>query len=113
MMSKCAALARLLCILAFVSCGCSTADNTVEDGGGIAAELADGTYSCEVTNTTRGNGPYSLECEKSDSEIVIHFNNGGYITLDVDAGHLSDGETWNFDGSNVRNGDAWEVSINQ
>jgi hypothetical protein len=35
-------------------------------------------------NVSRGNGPYSLECEKDGGEITRHFPNGGYVVVDED-----------------------------
>lgn len=60
-------------------------------------EKPDGTYDCTVSNLTRGYGPYSLSCEKDGDDVTIHFNNGGYITLN--------------DGFEPDSGDHWEVEL--
>ena len=105
----------LMSVFFLAACGSANSRSSAEN----AAEqqrsslLQDGSYDCEVTNTTRGNGPYTLECEKSGDEIVIHFNNGGYINLDIDAQPTGDGSTWELEGTNLQNGDSWEVTINR
>ena len=40
-------------------------------------DLEDGEFDCIVTNVTRNEGPYTLQCEKDSDEITIHFPNGG------------------------------------
>src|SRR5258705_11285211 len=80
---------RALLLLAVLALGACDSANSANSREKVAEEqrssfLEDGSYNCEVSNTTRGNGPYTLECEKSGDEIVIHFNNGGYINLDID-----------------------------
>ena len=66
-------------------------------GEASTGEKPDGTYDCTVTNITQGNGPYTLQCDKEGDDVTVHFNNGGYITLD--------------DGMDPNSGDQWEVEI--
>jgi len=54
----------------------------------------DGEYVCTATNITRGNGPYTLSCEKNGDEITIRFKNGGYIMVDEDGYDAARGEHW-------------------
>ena len=58
---------------------------------------ADGSYDCDVTNTTRGNGPYSLGCDKDGDEVTIHFDNGGHVTVDSDGYDYNTGEVCDVD----------------
>jgi len=88
----------------------STTDSSSEPSD--PDELADGDYSCDAYNSTAGNGPYSLECEKSGDSIVLHFSNGGYITLDIDSQDL-DGNTWEIDATNADNSDSWDITVAQ
>ena len=60
-----------------------------------------------VTNTTRGNGPYSLTVEiTGSSEVVIHFDNGGYRNIDLDEDNPLITDTWM--GTDDA-GDSWEI----
>jgi hypothetical protein len=59
--------------------------------------LDDGDFDCAVTNITRGNGPYNLDCEKYGDEITIHFRNGGFIITDLDGFHAENGEYWEIE----------------
>lgn len=54
----------------------------------------DGDHECIVTNLSRGNGPYNLECEKDGDEITIRFPNGGYVVVDESGYEASRGEQW-------------------
>jgi hypothetical protein len=96
--------------LSLVACGTPASDD--DSGAEQEASFLDGTYSCEASNTTSGNGPYSLECDKSGDEVVIHFNNGGHITLDVDSQEMR-GEQWHVEGTNAQRGEAWEVILSR
>jgi hypothetical protein len=106
-------LISLVCVIGLSACGSSNS-NTAETGKEqLPTTLRDGSHDCEVMNTTRGNGPYTLECEKSGDDITIHFNNGGYITLDMDSQESADGSTWELEGTNLQDGESWQVTINQ
>jgi hypothetical protein len=76
-------------------------------------ELEDGLHDCEAENITRSNGPYSLECEKLGMELTIHFNNGGYITNDINSQNKVGDHAWEIDTSNPENGDNWTVEISK
>lgn len=106
-------------ILAAVGCGSGSESHPrgatngaesvdVEEGRNA---LVDGTYSCTVSNVSRGNGPYSLECEKSGSEVVIHFPSGGYLSVDIDTESVPQEGTVRFEGTDQKKGDAWEIEI--
>ena len=56
-----------------------------------------GSYDCDVTNTSRGNGPYALDCDKDGDEVTINFNNGGSVTIDSDGYDSSTGEQWDVE----------------
>ena len=60
-------------------------------------DLEDGEFDCIVTNVTRNEGPYTLQCEKDSDEITIHFPNGGYIVTDLEGLHVSTGELWQIE----------------
>ncbi len=60
-------------------------------------DLEDGEFDCLVTNVTRNEGPYTLQCEKDSDEITIHFPNGGYIVTDLDGLHAETGELWQIE----------------
>ena len=83
----------------------STSDNDEDDeddeeeatyasGQGVTP---DGDYDCSASNITRGNGPYSLGCEKDGDDVTIHFNNGGHITVDEDGYDTNTGEQWDVE----------------
>ena len=83
----------------------STSDNDEDDedddeettdasGQGVTP---DGDHDCSASNITRGNGPYSLECEKDGDDVTIHFNNGGHITVDEDGYDTNTGEQWDVE----------------
>jgi hypothetical protein len=74
-------------------------------------ELEDGSYSCEASNSTSGNGPYALDCEKSGDTITLRFPNGGHIDLDIESQESADGKTWEIEATNDQNGDSWTVTI--
>jgi hypothetical protein len=97
--------------------GCApSSDSTAsaqQEAVGVPADLEDGTYACDATNSTRGNGPYSLRCEKTGDTIVLHFNNGGHVTLDVDSQDKADGHSRQIEASNSENGDSWEITIEE
>lgn len=76
-------------------------------------ELADGSYYCDVTNMTRSNGPYILDCEKSGDTITIHFPNGGHIDLDIDSQESTGEGSWEITATNAENGDSWDLSIDE
>ena len=103
----------LACVLAVNACGSSSTTTAESAEQQRPITLQDGSYACEVMNTTRGNGPYTLSCDKSGDDITIHFNNGGYITLDVDSQESADGSTWELEGTNAQTGESWQVTINQ
>ena len=56
-----------------------------------------GDFDCTVTNLTSGNGPYSLECEHDGEDTIIHFPNGGSITVDENGFHGDTGDTWEIE----------------
>jgi hypothetical protein len=103
----------VISLLLVTACGSSSSKMSDTAEGFHPTVLEDGSYNCEVTNTTRGNGPYTLECEKSGDDLTIHFNNGGHIILDVDSQQSPNGSTWQLEGTNSRNGESWEVTINR
>jgi hypothetical protein len=70
----------------------ATEDDDDDDESGEDKE--DGEYDCTVANVSRGNGPYSLSCEKDGDEIKIRFPNGGHITVDEDGFHPERGDHW-------------------
>lgn len=57
----------------------------------------DGEYDCTVFNTSTGNGPYTLSCEKDSGTIIINFPNGGYIVVDEDGFHPPTGNHWDVE----------------
>lgn len=57
----------------------------------------DGDYDCTATNISRGNGPYTLDCEKDGGDVTIHFNNGGHITVDEDGYDSNSVENWDVE----------------
>jgi hypothetical protein len=57
----------------------------------------EGEYDCTVFNTTTGNGPYTLLCEKNYGSIRINFPNGGYIVVDEDGNHTRTGHQWDVE----------------
>ena len=57
----------------------------------------DGEYDCIVFNTSTGNGPYTLSCEKDSGTIIINFPNGGYIVVDEDGFHSRTGHQWDVE----------------
>lgn len=77
--------------------------------GSSAANFPDGTYSCEVSDTTDDNGPYSLVCDKNGSEVVAHFENGGYITGELDSASK---DQMVFLGTDSRDHD-WQIIISR
>lgn len=111
------ALALWLALLALPSCeDSSPSTHATLDTSSVTAEtleLVDGSYSCEATNITRGNGPYTLDCEKSDDTITLHFLNGGHIDLDIDSQESSGDGSWEITATHSRNGDQWELSIDE
>lgn len=80
------------------SAGDYTSSNEEEAiGSNGQSTTPDGDYDCSATNITRGNGPYSLGCEKDGGDVTIHFNNGGHITVDEDGYDSNTGEHWDVD----------------
>ncbi len=75
----------------------------------VAASFPDGTYSCEVTDTTDDDGPYDLTCDKSGSGVVAHFDNGGYVTGELDDASK---DQLVFSGTDSRNRD-WQIVISK
>lgn len=69
-------------------------ETTDASGQGVTP---DGDYDCSASNITRGNGPYSLGCEKDGDDVTIHFNNGGHITVDEDGYDTNTGEQWDVE----------------
>ncbi len=113
----CVCTAAWLVAMSLVACGNSppTARDSTPRGAAVeeASELADGTYSCDATNTSRGYGPYSLECDKSGDTITLHFSNGGHIDLDIDSQESAGGGTWEIETTSSENGDSWSVTIDE
>jgi hypothetical protein len=105
-----AALVLLAFIFGLISCGISPPARTDQEEPSV---LQDGSYSCDATNSTQGNGPYSLACEKSGDTLTIHFENGGYIHLDIDSQDKADENTWEIAGSNPANVDSWDVTVSR
>ena len=105
-------LIYLLVVIVLTSCGendtsAPSSDNQAEQ------VLADGSYECEASNTTQGNGPYNLECEKIGNELTIHFSNGGYIVNDIDSINSNGEKSWTLDTTHPEEGDNWDVVINE
>ena len=74
----------------------------VEGGDGIGhsidnSDKEDGEHDCTATNTTKGNGPYTLTCEKEGDEITIHFPNGGFIVVHENGYHPETGDNWDVE----------------
>lgn len=93
-------------------------ESTIGGDAGVSdveepTELADGSYSCEAINATRGKGPYSLECDKSGDTITIHFANGGHIDLDIDSQDLSGEDSWEITATSAESGDEWNLTIDE
>ncbi len=76
-------------------------------------ELADGSYSCDATNTTRSNGPYALDCEKSGDTITIEFANGGHLDLDIDSQEYTGPHSWEITATSSTTGDEWSLTIDE
>lgn len=57
----------------------------------------DGEYDCTAFNTSTGNGPYTLYCEKDGGNITINFPNGGFIVVDEDGFHPRTGHQWDIE----------------
>jgi len=70
--------------------------------------LADGTYSCEATNDSSGNGPYSLECTVAAESLTIHLPNGGTIDGTIETSGPGPYEGVATDSR----GNSWSVTIN-
>ncbi len=75
------------------------------------SELPSGTYSCTAENTTRGDGPHSLICEKTGDELIIHFPKGVHVVTNISSEESEDNMTWNFVTAHTDTGDTWEVEI--
>jgi hypothetical protein len=56
-----------------------------------------GEVDCTVLNTSTGNGPYNLTCERDGDDIRINFPNGGFITVDSDGYHDRTGHYWDVE----------------
>ena len=96
-----------------IACGTSSNSERVEFEERLDEEsnLADGSYTCNAFNVTRANGPYTLNCDKFGPTVTIHFNNGGYIDLDVDSESSVDGSLWSITGINPDDGEGWELNV--
>jgi hypothetical protein len=68
-----------------------------EDSSEKDSDKEDGEYDCTVFNTSTGNGPYTLSCEKDSGTIIINFPNGGYIVVDEDGFHPPTGNHWDVE----------------
>ena len=79
--------------------------------GAPPAALEDGSYSCDAYNSTRGNGPYVLDCDKSGDNVTIHFPNGGYLDLDIESQDSTDGSSWEIEATDAANGDSWTITV--
>ena len=81
----------------------STSSTSAEDDGqdsegdSVQGRTPDGDFDCSATNTSRGNGPYTLGCEKYGGDVTIHFNNGGHLTVDEDGYDSNTGEYWDVE----------------
>jgi hypothetical protein len=115
-------LSVLIAVAPLASCGGDDSSGSYSSSsdyssGSAAAkeqptELDDGSYSCEATNDTRGNGPYTLSCDKSGDTATIHFDNGGYVELDIDSQELDGEGSWVISGTDSR-GDTWTLNIDE
>jgi hypothetical protein len=76
-----------------------------------ARELPNGAYRCMATNTTQGNGPYFVNCEKSAGMIRVHVRNGGSVETRIQSQQPAAGEMWQIEAVNVSTSDRWEVDI--
>lgn len=79
---------------------------------GQPTELDDGSYSCQAINATRGNGPYTLSCDKLGDTVTIHFDNGGYVEIDIDSQERDGEGSWIVSGTDSR-GDTWTLNIDE
>ena len=101
----------LLTAILLVGCGTGARDESrSNESSDLSTELEDGSYSCDATNSTRGNGPYALDCEKSGDTITIYFTNGGHIDLDIDSQDGTDG-SWDVSAANPANSESWEITV--
>ena len=75
----------------------SYSDDSSSNGDGGSKEELTGDFDCTATNLTSGNGPYTLNCEHDGTDIIIHFPNGGHITVDEDGFHSDTGDTWEIE----------------
>ncbi len=81
----------------------SSSGGSAEDDGqdseddSVQGRTSDGDFDCSATNTSRGNGPYTLGCEKYGGDVTIHFNNGGHVTVDEDGYDSNTGEYWDVE----------------
>ena len=75
------------------------------------SELPSGAYSCTAENTTRGDRPHALNCEKKGDELVIHLPNGAHIVTNITSEESENNLTWNFETIHHNTGDRWEVKI--
>jgi hypothetical protein len=91
----------------------STPDPRADTQAEVSTELADGSYSCEATNDTRGNGPYDLECEKDGDVLTLTFPNGGHIDLDIDSQVRSGHDSWELEATHAEGGDSWTITVEQ
>src|SRR3989304_9387881 len=106
-------LAPLLLFLV-ISLGCTIAVRDTEERNGEGAEAEDRLEAhigeeieASVTNTTRGNGPYSLTVDiAGSSEVVIHFDSGGYRDINLYEDNPLMTDTW--EGTDDA-GDSWEI----
>lgn len=101
--------------LGAVGCGSgSTADDSrAESGAVVADELAPGTYTGTVTNETRGNGPYTLQCDRYASQVTVHFDNGGFVAIEIESEERTSEGLWEIRGTESRSGDEWSISIQE
>lgn len=77
----------------------SSTYESIEDENEIENEnsLPQGLSDCSAYNTSNGNGPYTLDCERDGDEIRLNFPNGGYIDLDQDGYDPQTGEQWEIE----------------
>lgn len=79
------------------SSGFENQDDEFNESTDEENQTADGYHDCDVSNTTRGYGSYSLECEKNGDEVTINFNNGGHVTVDSDGYDFNTGDQWDVE----------------
>ena len=94
----------LFAVVVLIATACGSETSRSAESSDALRELPDGFYSCDALNATRSNGPYPLDCDKSGSNITIHFNNGGYVDIDLYSQQSVDGLSWLLEGADAQDG---------